>query len=80
MFCLYVQLIGKEAQLQRWFLKIPFQCNYCKQYFCNEHILPEMHLCPNMPSKKQWRVRKSKIDRKMGYIQRLRRRLFRSKS
>ena len=24
---------------------MPFQCNYCKDYFCPEHRLPEEHRC-----------------------------------
>lgn len=25
--------------------EMPFQCNYCKDYFCPEHRLPEEHRC-----------------------------------
>jgi len=27
---------------------IPFQCPYCRDYFCSEHRLPENHNCPRM--------------------------------
>jgi ADP-ribose pyrophosphatase YjhB (NUDIX family) len=36
---------------------IPFKCNYCGDYFCAEHRLPEMHNCADLPPR-QW---KSKI-------------------
>ena len=26
-----------------------FKCNYCGQYFCSEHRLPENHLCRSSP-------------------------------
>jgi Zn-dependent protease len=27
---------------------LPFRCNYCGGYFCEEHRLPEFHDCPNI--------------------------------
>jgi hypothetical protein len=33
---------GKEVEL-------PFECKFCKGYFCIEHRLPESHDCPNAP-------------------------------
>ncbi|MEM3010401.1 MAG: AN1-type zinc finger domain-containing protein [Candidatus Bathyarchaeia archaeon] len=39
------QQCGKETFL-------PFQCPYCKGYFCSEHRLPENHNCPE-----KWRAR-----------------------
>jgi len=34
---------------------MPFRCNYCGQFFCGEHRLPENHSCPEY-----WRVKVSK--------------------
>ncbi|AAB89794.1 AN1-type zinc finger domain-containing protein [Archaeoglobus fulgidus] len=31
---------------------LPYQCNYCGNYFCGEHILPPKHDCPG---EKEWR-------------------------
>jgi hypothetical protein len=33
---------GKEVEL-------PFECTFCKGYFCVEHRLPEGHDCPKAP-------------------------------
>jgi len=34
---------------------LPFKCNYCGQTFCDEHRLPENHLCPGRYNeRKQW--------------------------
>jgi polyferredoxin len=30
---------------------MPFQCNYCKKYFCEEHRLPENHHCEGAPAR-----------------------------
>lgn len=30
-------------------VELPFQCNYCKKYFCEAHRLLENHNCPNAP-------------------------------
>jgi len=27
---------------------LPFQCSYCKAYFCNEHLPPHKHYCPHI--------------------------------
>ena len=69
----------QECQLCKSDVAIIYNCNYCKQRFCSEHRLPEKHLCPNMPSKKNWRKRNSQIDRKKGYVSRLRNKLFKKK-
>jgi len=37
------EVCGKEVLL-------PFQCSYCKFYFCADHRLPEDHDCPNLPT------------------------------
>lgn len=39
---LQCEICGKEDALV-------FQCNYCHNYFCAEHHLPENHDCPNKP-------------------------------
>ena len=36
------EFCGKEIYL-------PFQCNYCGRYFCEDHRLPENHDCSNAP-------------------------------
>ncbi|MEM2168217.1 MAG: AN1-type zinc finger domain-containing protein [Candidatus Bathyarchaeia archaeon] len=28
-------------------LDLPFRCFFCGRYFCAEHRLPELHMCPN---------------------------------
>ena len=30
---------------------MPFQCNYCGRYFCDEHRLPESHDCAGAPDR-----------------------------
>ena len=32
---------------------LPFRCNYCGNYFCSEHRLPENHICPRVGGPKQ---------------------------
>ena len=40
---------------------MPFKCSYCGQYFCDDHRLPEQHLCPSLSKKKSWsRFKKNK--------------------
>ena len=29
-------------------LRLPKDCNYCGEYYCSEHRLPENHQCPNL--------------------------------
>ncbi|MFC7212974.1 AN1-type zinc finger domain-containing protein [Saliphagus sp. GCM10025334] len=29
-------------------LNLPNDCNYCSEYYCSEHRLPENHDCPNL--------------------------------
>lgn len=36
------KICGKETQL-------PFRCNYCDEFFCAEHRLPESHNCRKKP-------------------------------
>lgn len=31
----------------------PHRCSYCGQYFCDDHRLPEQHMCPGLP-KRSW--------------------------
>jgi len=28
---------------------LPFNCKRCNENYCAEHLLPELHNCPNMP-------------------------------
>ena len=30
---------------------LPFRCNYCQNYYCLQHRLPESHNCANLPKK-----------------------------
>jgi hypothetical protein len=30
---------------------MPFQCNFCGGYFCDEHRLPENHDCKSAPAR-----------------------------
>jgi len=42
-------------------VELPFECNYCRHYFCVEHRLPENHNCPNQPARTplgSWQMRK----------------------
>jgi len=32
---------------------LAYRCSYCGQYFCDDHRLPEQHLCPGLP-KRSW--------------------------
>lgn len=32
---------------------LPFRCNYCGNYFCSDHRLPENHACPRVGGPKQ---------------------------
>lgn len=32
---------------------LPFRCNYCGEFFCGEHRLPENHACPRVGGPKQ---------------------------
>jgi|GEM_PF-1526124 len=41
---------------------LPFQCRHCKQYFCENHRLPELHSCPSIKiSNDIWENRKKKL-------------------
>lgn len=42
-----------KCQLCKEETDLPFQCNYCGQYFCDDHRLPEQHMCPGL-SKRSW--------------------------
>lgn len=41
-----------KCQLCKEELFLPRRCSYCRQYFCDDHRLPEKHLCPALPSRK----------------------------
>jgi predicted nucleic acid binding AN1-type Zn finger protein len=35
---------------------MPYRCSYCDQYLCDEHRLPERHLCPALPKiRENWK-------------------------
>ena len=34
---------------------MPFKCSYCGQIFCEDHRLPENHMCPNLPKERSWK-------------------------
>jgi len=43
---------------------MPFKCNYCGDYFCAEHRLPEKHSCPGLyavasPREKEVKIRRA---------------------
>jgi Zn-dependent protease len=48
------QTCGKEIYL-------PFQCPYCGNQFCNDHRLPENHICQNMDAARTTRNDDSKM-------------------
>jgi len=63
---------GKEVEL-------PFKCNFCGNYFCLEHRLPENHNCPDAPPRTplgsyktklllSWHARKKKVNRCIGSV------------
>jgi len=45
-----------KCQLCKKAVDLPFRCSYCGQFFCDDHRLPEQHLCPNLP-KQGWKSR-----------------------
>jgi len=55
-----------RCQLCKERVEIPFKCNYCGQLFCAEHRLPENHLCPALPIKKEWSIYKKIRIQKWG--------------
>ena len=40
-----------KCQLCKKDVTLPFKCSYCGQYFCDDHRLPEQHLCPGLPNR-----------------------------
>lgn len=42
---------------------LPYACSYCGQTFCDDHRLPEKHMCPGLP-KRGWSNRRTKVDRR----------------
>ena len=52
---------GKEVDL-------PFQCSFCRFYFCTKHRLPETHDCPNLPTRTplgRWKAKLPKTPEKV---------------
>jgi len=45
---------------------LPYLCSYCGQYFCDDHRLPEQHMCPGLP-KRSWFIFR-KLQRKEKII------------
>ncbi|MCK4583290.1 AN1-type zinc finger domain-containing protein [Candidatus Bathyarchaeota archaeon] len=42
---------------------LPYRCSYCGQYFCDDHRLPEQHLCPDPPDARANKRTKIRIKR-----------------
>ena len=55
-----------QCQLCKKEVEIPYQCTFCGQYFCEEHLLPENHLCPGTP-KRDWTNYKKLKNAREGY-------------
>ena len=58
---------------------MPFQCNYCKDYFCPEHRLPEEHRCVKLTLIRAKKFGKRQVvrdgdKRKKSFLRRLFRR------
>ena len=58
---------------------MPFQCNYCQDYFCPEHRLPEEHRCVKLTLIRAKKFGKRRVirdgdKRKKGFLRRLFRR------
>ena len=45
---------------------MPFQCNYCKDYFCPEHRLPEEHRCVKLTQIRARKFGERKVIRDGG--------------
>lgn len=48
-----------KCQLCKEEVFLPHRCSYCGQYFCDDHRLPEKHLCPGLP-KRSWSEQRQK--------------------
>ncbi len=44
-----------------------YRCNYCLQYFCSKHRLPENHLCPGLPKRGWKQVRNRRTIKKRSH-------------
>jgi len=55
-----------RCQLCKERVEIPFKCSYCGQIFCDDHRLPENHLCPGLPKKREWSIYKKIRTQKWG--------------
>lgn len=58
-----------KCQLCKRDVVLPFRCNYCGQLFCDDHRLPEQHLCPNLP-KRGWKQKPTKYVAQRKYKKR----------
>lgn len=47
---------------------MPFQCSYCKDYFCDNHRLPENHQCLNLPKQPKFWYQKKKLTEKQTLL------------
>ncbi len=45
---------------------LPFECNYCKDPFCAEHMLPENHRCVKLTSIRARKFGQGKVIRDGG--------------
>jgi len=32
-------------------VEVPFRCNFCQNYYCSKHRLPEIHECSGAPAR-----------------------------
>ncbi|MHA1972893.1 MAG: AN1-type zinc finger domain-containing protein [Candidatus Hodarchaeales archaeon] len=55
-----------QCQLCKKEVEIPYKCTFCGQYFCDEHKLPENHLCPAIP-KREWSIYRRLKSAREGY-------------
>ena len=47
---------------------MPFTCKYCSQTFCEEHRLPENHMCPALPSFNKWPHARMSLEREKATL------------
>ncbi len=45
---------------------LPFECNYCKDKFCDEHRLPESHRCVKLHLIRSERFGERRVVREKG--------------
>lgn len=55
--------IERECQFCGNKTEMPFECNYCKDFFCQEHRLPEDHRCIKLSQIRAQRFGQKKVVR-----------------